>query len=72
MRRLTWGRGAARTISQMPDVNSVQWITRPLGVPLDQASLTYGVSCEHRGRSGDPLYGVRGTLRTRLPLVQVT
>ncbi|WP_201274675.1 transposase [Mycolicibacterium sp. CH28] len=23
----------------------------------------------HRGRSGDPLYGVRRTLRTRLPLL---
>jgi len=35
---------AAQTVSKMPDVNAVQWITRPLGVPLDQASLTYGVS----------------------------
>jgi transposase len=26
-------------------------------------------TCGHRGRSGDPLYGVRRTLRTRLPLL---
>lgn len=26
-------------------------------------------TCEHRDRSGDPLYGVRRTLRTRLPLL---
>jgi len=27
-------------------------------------------TCGHRGRSGDPLYGVRRTLRTRLPLLR--
>lgn len=27
------------------------------------------VTCRHRGRSGDPLYGVRRTLRTRFPLL---
>jgi len=27
------------------------------------------VTCGHRGRTGDPLYGVRRTLRTRLPLL---
>lgn len=27
------------------------------------------LTCGHRGRSGDPLYGVRRTLRTRLPLL---
>ncbi|MCG7584012.1 ISL3 family transposase, partial [Mycolicibacterium sp. OfavD-34-C] len=27
------------------------------------------VTCGHRGRSGDPLYGVRRTLRTRFPLL---
>ena len=26
-------------------------------------------TCGHRGRSGDPLYGARRTLRTRLPLL---
>ncbi|WP_293060204.1 transposase, partial [Mycobacterium sp.] len=26
-------------------------------------------TCGHRGRTGDPLYGVRRTLRTRLPLL---
>lgn len=34
---------AAQRLNQMPDVKSVQWITRPLGTPLDQASLTYSV-----------------------------
>lgn len=27
------------------------------------------LTCGHRGRSGDPLYGVRRTLRTRFPLL---
>jgi hypothetical protein len=27
-------------------------------------------TCGHRGRAGDPLYGVRRTLRTRLPLLR--
>ena len=26
-------------------------------------------TCGHRGRGGDPLYGVRRTLRTRFPLL---
>jgi len=34
---------AAQRVNQMPDVTSVQWLTRPLGAPLDQASLTYSV-----------------------------
>lgn len=34
---------AAQRLNQMPDVKSVQWITRPLGTPLNQASLTYSV-----------------------------
>ncbi|QCH25470.1 RND family transporter [Mycobacteroides salmoniphilum] len=34
---------SAQRLNQMPDVTSVQWLTRPLGVPLDQASLTYSV-----------------------------
>jgi len=28
------------------------------------------LTCGHRGRTGDPLYGVRRTLRTRYPLLR--
>ncbi|MUM21084.1 RND family transporter [Mycobacterium sp. CBMA271] len=34
---------AAQHLSRLSDVNAVQWLTRPLGTPLDQASLSYGV-----------------------------
>ncbi|EFV15125.1 RND family transporter [Segniliparus rugosus] len=32
----------AQQLAKLPDVNAVQWLTRPLGAPLDQASLTFG------------------------------
>ncbi|MGL6234601.1 MAG: RND family transporter [Segniliparus sp.] len=31
----------AAQLTKLPDVNTVQWLTRPLGAPLDQTSLTY-------------------------------
>jgi transposase len=40
------------------------------GAKLDLCrQRTQQQTCGHRGRTGDPLYGVRRTLRTRLPLL---
>ncbi len=40
------------------------------GVKLDLIrQRTQQLTCGHRGRTGDPLYGVRRTLRTRFPLL---
>jgi transposase len=39
------------------------------GAELDQTQRIQQQTHGHRGRSGDPLYGVRRTLRTRFPLL---
>jgi transposase len=42
------------------------------GAKLDLArQRIQQATCGHRGRSGDPLYGVRRTLRTRFPLLSI-
>ena len=58
---------------QLPDATTVMdpfHVVALAGAKLDLCrQRVQQQTCGHRGRSGDPLYGVRRTLRTRLPLL---
>lgn len=58
---------------QLPDATTVMdpfHVVALAGTKLDLCRQRIQQdTCGHRGRSGDPIYGVRRTLRTRLPLL---
>jgi transposase len=58
---------------QLPDAAAVMdpfHVVALAGAKLDTCrQRIQQLTCGHRGRTGDPLYGVRRTLRTRVPLL---
>ena len=60
---------------QLPDATAVMdpfHVVALAGAKLDLCrQRIQQQTCGHRGRSGDPLYRVRRTLRTRYPLLSV-
>ena len=60
-------------VDQLPEAVTVMdpfHVVALAGLKLDLArQRIQQQTCGHRGRTGDPLYGVRRTLRTRLPLL---
>lgn len=58
---------------QLPDATPVMDPFHVVALAGDKLDLCrqriQQLTCGHRGRKGDPLYGVRRTLRTRLPLL---